>query len=1016
MSRPNSALQLRELLAGQVSGGMLVFIYHHMYILQQTLGVLVRGTADLGLAVAASESHGSNAENSEISRTRIACIAATELANAIASSGGKLRFSDAVTLVLLVRIGKDVSPMAFGGEGQYGSVVADLVREHAASAGNARVVALVVAAKDDPLASSQKVLPSAFADVWRRTSSWPYVAHGVYVRSLRDMQPEQLVAVLRWLPPASPLPFAIPMLALDLNPSPALLAVPSSKSATVVWSAMIAVSGVDVRSLMSSSGGSSLSAMSDALIDRSKASSNAVSPPPAKVRSLRLWRATEYVASENVGDHCIVSAHVDVWNAELGAWRLVAVLDLPAKVALRADGARVAQANLSLDVDSPHAAAGDDEEATSSRRIAAASRPTFIQRHMMITRTLPLEIPIADKPRISSQQTGDDGRPIVTAGDDLWSSPVRRAADAAIDSVLQRLPSDAPAVRELLDASRLLSELQNSGDGGRAMLEQRLRGALVAAEKSAAENARIDINFRRATMRHHELSNTDRTVRRLLPFYSAVLDLRSLRIAPHGWSLYWTSADVRTRSDNMTARPLAVLGREKVGKSWLVSKLSGNALADEKLHTMGLCIQTMHASEHNAAPPFVVFDVAGDGVAVRPELEQDQRATESFLRRVAATLSGGAVLYVCNKFDNQVQAEIDALYNEMLAQDANLTMEDLNVFVVHNVLTIGSAQALRLYKSELLRLVSLSAPTSGIFDDDDAAVPDVGLERATSSERSLASLVSDDPRANIMRINGQKHVFLVSEVGGGLSNSFTDRPWCDTFNYQAIKQLQLQLVRRLPVIQGFALRERLLAALRQHVPDYWHNHEQFRLTIESAAEVVVRRESGGTTTSVLRDVVTVLDAATKQPVSSDRLMTLHPRTRVRESIADSDVALRGASEEVARFGGKWQHVMVALPGYDESALASGGVRFEITRHNGLSRLLVIASAPLTGPMAALMCGGEFAWVCPPQYKLPEILEDQWRTLVHVRAGSTSDDGSSAFACRLTNGVLECFVKLREVEM
>jgi hypothetical protein len=115
---------------------------------------------------------------------------------------------------------------------------------------------------------------------------------------------------------------------------------------------------------------------------------------------------------------------------------------------------------------------------------------------------------------------------------------------------------------------------------------------------------------------------------------------------------------VRTRSDKLTARPLAVLGREKVGKSWLVSKLSGSALADEKLHTMGLCmcrrctIAAEQQEPRRHAVPFLVFDVAGDGVAVRPELEQDQRATESFLRRVAASLSGDTVLYVCNKFDN----------------------------------------------------------------------------------------------------------------------------------------------------------------------------------------------------------------------------------------------------------------------------------------------------------------------------------------------------------------------------
>jgi hypothetical protein len=59
------------------------------------------------------------------------------------------------------------------------------------------------------------------------------------------------------------------------------------------------------------------------------------------------------------------------------------------------------------------------------------------------------------------------------------------------------------------------------------------------------------------------------------------------------------------------------------------------------------------------------------------------------------------------------------------------------------------------------------------------------------------------------------------------------------------------------------MRERLLAALRQHVPDYWQDHEQFRLTIESAADVVVRAR-------VWRRIAATSDAARRRSPCSTR--------------------------------------------------------------------------------------------------------------------------------------------------
>jgi hypothetical protein len=587
MSSQICDVRLKQLFEKQFGDGLVVFVYQHAYVLQQGLAALVRGTDSASIAIAAAES-AANAgiirDNATMLKTRTACVSAAELTAALQRSEARLVWPPTVTLVLVVRANAAAPARVFGGEGQYGALIADMTRQHAATAGNHRVAALLVAICADPVQSARRVAPAALADSWRRQSHWAFVAHAAYVSDLRARSAEANVAYFKWLPALPKLPFDIPTLAVDAAPSPQLVAArsaSSTKAPTVAWSLLLAVTGVDLHTLMSADGGSSLFAQA----------SPAVADQRVAAGSLRLWRAAPFASPEAIGADCVVAVNVDVWSEQAAAWRLAAVLDLPARVVASADnGARVARASLALVGDSPlfvppdidvgdyveaAAAAGGGSSPGGGRGATSVTAQRFREAGLMaqrlsITRALDIDVPIVDQ-----RQTAID-----LAAASISSSPARRVAmaDAAVKSVAQRLPSDAPELRVLADLSRMIEQIESSSDNGRALLEERQRELLLAAETRAAAIERADIDFRRVMQRHHELSRTDRTVKCLLPFYSAVLDLRSLRAAARGWSLYWASDDVRTRSDKLVARPLAVLGREKVGKSWLVAKLSGSAL------------------------------------------------------------------------------------------------------------------------------------------------------------------------------------------------------------------------------------------------------------------------------------------------------------------------------------------------------------------------------------------------------------------------------------------------------
>jgi hypothetical protein len=487
MSAQLSDVRLWHLFDKQYGDGLVVCIYHHEYVWRQSAAVLVRGADNVALAQGTS-GDSAISDALDLLKNRVACVSAADLA--AAQSSARLTWPPTVTLVVVVRAMSTASPRVFGPEGQYGPAVEDMVRQHAQANGAHRVVALVARVCDDPMQDAHRVAPKTFAEDWRRDARWPYVTHAAYISDLRLRTTDERIALFKRIPQATRLPFAIPTLALDTSPSPHLLAARSTSSTAapnVAWSLLLTATGIDLQSLMSGDGSSSLSAKANPLVAH-----------PVGHSSLRVWRAAPFPSTEPVGTDCVVAVNVDMWSEQLAAWRLVNVLDLPAVVAAGESG-RVARVSLSLGVDSPlfvppSIDLGDSRSGSPNRgmsdSIRRSSSSSLIEQRLSITRTLDLEVPIVDPINAFINLTGAA----------MSSSPLRRLAiaDAAVKSVSQRLPSNAPEVQQLEELSEMIAQIENSSDGGRAMLEQRLRSAVAGRRARALISERIDIEFRRA--------------------------------------------------------------------------------------------------------------------------------------------------------------------------------------------------------------------------------------------------------------------------------------------------------------------------------------------------------------------------------------------------------------------------------------------------------------------------------------------------------------------------------------
>jgi hypothetical protein len=207
------------------STGPTILIFHSRYLARQAAHAL---TTPATASMSASATWTS----------QILCLLATDL-NAHAHD---LHLPANATLAFVVRAMAPSPANAFGVEGQYGTNIAELARNHAAQAGKHRVVAVLVAPSDNerivPVGTSAK----AFADMWKRTVRWPYDAVATLVPTLRRLSSEAEVgAALSSL-------HKLTMLSCDI-PNLTVIEKAEDVVSTSEWSVMMLTRAIDIASL-----------------------------------------------------------------------------------------------------------------------------------------------------------------------------------------------------------------------------------------------------------------------------------------------------------------------------------------------------------------------------------------------------------------------------------------------------------------------------------------------------------------------------------------------------------------------------------------------------------------------------------------------------------------------------------------------------------------------------------------------------------------------------------------------
>ena len=369
--------------------------------------------------------------------------------------------------------------------------------------------------------------------------------------------------------------------------------------------------------------------------------------------------------------------------------------------------------------------------------------------------------------------------------------------------------------------------------------------------------------------------------------YNYVFDVRSLRLLNRGWRIL--SAPGFEQLGPISGRPIAVTGKYKVGKTFILSRLIGNDLLgrNQNVPTVGLSVIVPGTAKTDAPPDaagdakkkkrtddsdsdsddsehetmatrlrarakknafqWIVFDTSGSNEAVPPLLSTDQRATEVFLRNVAIALAGTS-LYVVDRWDRDAQQTANALLDILQKRNggarpaaaANVATNGLEapqLNIVHNVLTVGSKKDLKLYKSKVLQ-------SFGVVDEKKA--PEIFDEL-------------DDEHPNeteVYKFGGCRHIFVVNEKTAG------DDKWNPKqFNDIVFAALRKKLLSTTELVVNFDIKSAFADAATTQL-------DNFMLNWRNNYDVVAGQLNDGSDAFVCRRAVRDADVTAPSPAST----------------------------------------------------------------------------------------------------------------------------------------------------
>jgi len=294
-----------------------------------------------------------------------------------------------------------------------------------------------------------------------------------------------------------------------------------------------------------------------------------------------------------------------------------------------------------------------------------------------------------------------------------------------------------------------------------------------------------------------------------IDLYDLVFDFSSLVKFKDGWQIKEKIKGQELYSKILTGKIVAVVGKFKSGKTWLINKLIDKNLGDHPINsTEGISVITSSLPSDfksiidsttdvkpkkvfkkqqkttDSAPvkekplefDYIFLDTAGTEVPCSQSELDDKRATQYFLRDIVLQVAT-KVIFVTTKFDQDVQSTIKDLISHLNTINKNIEPNN-RLFIVHNMIDIST-------QSDLQKRINIVAECYKYEEDDEK----YGHIKPWVPHQYKTSILFDTRYT--------KHIFLVN------NNEFTKfeydtwRP--DQYNTDTLECLKLELRQIAPI-------------------------------------------------------------------------------------------------------------------------------------------------------------------------------------------------------------------------